>query len=249
MARSESIFVARSNLNNDSCRFRPVANGFGMYGSLLLTILEYHRTRRDFRHVPGVTTLVLGDPHLEGARLRAVGLRLAHVRAAIIIGLLGVDLGCCHRQEHGDVAGNGPGALGATEEFKEFEESAGGALEHQETGAIHAHRVLFLAFCSDFLERIAGGIVVGDNRFLVTQVECLEATGQRENVDAVSQLDDLLIRLGNPVGARRDKSLVDGVPLAEQLQATEELGVPRHLLELFIGAELGGRKLGEIDGG
>jgi hypothetical protein len=56
-------------------------------------------------------------------------------------------------------------------------------------------------------------------------------------------------QLGNPVGARRDQSLVDRVALAEKLEATKEAGAARHLLELFVRAELRGRKLVEIDMG
>ncbi len=205
-------------------------------------IRDWTHARLNFRHMPRVAALVLGDPHLERAGQWAVRLHLAHVSAG---GLLGVDLRLSQGHESGDVAGNRPGGLGAAEELKE---TVAALLVHEEAGAVHAHRILFLGTGRDVLELVALGVVVGNDRFFVTQVECLEAAGQRENVDAVSQLDDLLVRLGNPVGAGRDKSLVDGVPLAEQLQATEELGVPRHLLELLVGAELGGRKLGEIDG-
>ena len=100
----------------------------------------------------------------------------------------------------------------------------------------------------DVLEVRSGRIVVGDDRFLVAQVERLEATGQGKQVDLRTQVDDLVFRLGNPVGSRRHEAPVDGIALAEQLEPSGEARAAGHLLELLVVAELGGRKLVEIDG-
>ncbi len=205
-------------------------------------ILEWIRARLHVRHMPGVTALVLRQTDLERAGLRAVRFHLADIH---VVRLLAIDVRLAQSHIRGDVAGGGLRGFGATEEF---EETAASSFKDEEGGSAHAIGILFHAPSGDVLELVARGIEILDHAgFLVAHIESFQAAGERNNIDLGTEFLDFLIRLGNPVMTRRNETLVDRSALGKQLEATEELGVPRHLLELLVGSELRGGKLGEID--
>ena len=95
---------------------------------------------------------------------------------------------------------------------KNSRHAAGAALEDQEARAVHALGVAFLTASRDVLELVRRCIVVGDGR-LLTHIKGLGAAGQGQNVDLSSEVDNLLIALGNAVVAGGIKPSSIAVPL------------------------------------
>ena len=124
----------------------------------------------------------------------------------------------------------------------------GAPLEDEEAGAVLAVGIGLGGLGGDPLELFRFHVVGNDQGFHVGHVDGLGPAGQREQVHGRPQVDDLLVGLGDAVVARGDQALHVGFALGKELHPADVVAALRQFGELIVGADLGGRKLVEIDG-